>query len=204
MPKVSEEYKEKKRNQILDSAMDCFAEKGYKNTTMDDIVKQSGMSKGALYNYFKSKEDIYLSLLERNTDRTFEYFQKGFTEAETATEKLRRLLSLYYQMDHTDQDWLGRQRVYLEFWIDASMNDELRQSMMIHSEKFIHFLKEIVEEGKEKGEFRKDIDSQMISEAFWAMNDGVRLHLLVSKDQYPFQKMHKLIDQLFLDLIKVT
>jgi len=59
MPKVVPEYKEEAKSRILDAANKVFAEKGYHEATMDDIAKRLGVSKGAIYLYFSSKEDLY-------------------------------------------------------------------------------------------------------------------------------------------------
>ena len=56
MPKISEEAKEARRSQIVDAAVRCFARTGYYATTIEDIVRETGVSKGALYLYFPSKE----------------------------------------------------------------------------------------------------------------------------------------------------
>jgi AcrR family transcriptional regulator len=58
-PDVSTE----RRKQIMDAALTCFTRKGYTNTTMDDIVAESGLSKGALYWYFKSKDDLFTEMV---------------------------------------------------------------------------------------------------------------------------------------------
>jgi AcrR family transcriptional regulator len=58
MPKVSEEHLEQRRQQILDAARRCFGRKGFHQTSMQDVFKESGLSAGAVYRYFKSKEDI--------------------------------------------------------------------------------------------------------------------------------------------------
>ena len=52
------------KNQILDAALEVFVKKGYSETRMDDIVKKSGLSKGAIYHHYKSKRDLFLSLIE--------------------------------------------------------------------------------------------------------------------------------------------
>src|SRR5260370_2843863 len=59
MPKVVPEYKEAAKSRILDAANRVFAEKGYHEATMDDIAKRLGVSKGAIYLYFASKEDLF-------------------------------------------------------------------------------------------------------------------------------------------------
>ena len=58
MPKVTEAHLEARRSQILDAAWTCFARKGYHQATMQDICQESGLSPGAIYRYFESKEAI--------------------------------------------------------------------------------------------------------------------------------------------------
>ncbi|WP_067541333.1 TetR/AcrR family transcriptional regulator [Nocardia crassostreae] len=62
MPRVSEEHLERRRQQILDAAQACFAHKGLHATTMQDVFAESGLSAGAVYRYFKSKDDIIEAL----------------------------------------------------------------------------------------------------------------------------------------------
>src|SRR5438445_13650401 len=65
MPKTSVAAKEARRTQILDAAVRCFARRGYYETTIEDLVTETGLSRGALYLYYPSKEAIYLAISER-------------------------------------------------------------------------------------------------------------------------------------------
>ncbi|MFD0362854.1 TetR/AcrR family transcriptional regulator [Nocardia sp. GCM10030253] len=62
MPRVSEEHLERRRQQILDAAQLCFARKGFHETSMQDVFAESGLSSGAVYRYFKSKNDLITAL----------------------------------------------------------------------------------------------------------------------------------------------
>src|SRR3989442_6072538 len=59
MPRVVPEYREEARTRILAAANQVFGEKGYRQATMDDVAKKLGVSKGALYLYFASKEELF-------------------------------------------------------------------------------------------------------------------------------------------------
>ena len=65
MPKTSAEAKEARRTQILDAAVRCFARTGYYATTIEDVVRETGLSRGALYLYLPSKEALYLAISDR-------------------------------------------------------------------------------------------------------------------------------------------
>ncbi|WP_282786069.1 TetR/AcrR family transcriptional regulator [Nocardia sp. CC201C] len=63
MPRVSEEHLERRRQQILEAAQTCFARKGLHTATMQDVFAEAGLSAGAVYRYFKSKDDIVAALI---------------------------------------------------------------------------------------------------------------------------------------------
>ncbi|QVI24043.1 TetR/AcrR family transcriptional regulator [Nocardia tengchongensis] len=67
MPRVSADHLERRRQQILDAAQTCFARKGLHATTMQDVFAESGLSAGAVYRYFKSKNDIIEALATEAT-----------------------------------------------------------------------------------------------------------------------------------------
>jgi AcrR family transcriptional regulator len=58
VPKLSDDYREARRRQVLDAAVVCFARTGFHRTSMQDIVAESGLSPGAIYRYFTGKEEI--------------------------------------------------------------------------------------------------------------------------------------------------
>ena len=66
MPKVSQEHRDARRAQILRAAAACFERKGYQRTTMADIIRESGLSAGAIYVYFTGKQDIVRAVAEES------------------------------------------------------------------------------------------------------------------------------------------
>lgn len=65
MPKVTEEHRERRRQQILDAARECFLRKGFHQTSMSDVFAESGLSAGAVYGYFKGKDEIISAIAEQ-------------------------------------------------------------------------------------------------------------------------------------------
>jgi AcrR family transcriptional regulator len=64
MPKVSDEHLANRRAEILDAAANCFARNGFHRTSMQDIVKESGVSAGLIYRYFTGKDDMIVAIVE--------------------------------------------------------------------------------------------------------------------------------------------
>ena len=100
MPKVTEEHVEARREQILAGARRCFARWGYEGATVPRLEREIGLSHGAIFNYYRSKLDLFVELARRDHDR-FEavWASEGF-------EALARMIAT------EDPAWLG---VYLEF-----------------------------------------------------------------------------------------
>src|ERR671914_2718244 len=71
-PKVTTQYKNELREKILESAIECFAKTGFDRTKMDDIASLSDVSKGTLYLYFKSKEDLFYGICESSLKKVKE------------------------------------------------------------------------------------------------------------------------------------
>lgn len=66
MPRVTEEHRERRRQQILDAAQRCFARKGFHGTSLQEIFRESGLSAGAVYGYFPSKDELIRAIAARS------------------------------------------------------------------------------------------------------------------------------------------
>ena len=95
MPKVTEEHKERRREEILEGAQRAFARHGYEGATVARIEDETGLSRGAIFNYFENKEALFVQLARRSSERFVEiWLSQGF----------RALLEA---VAHEDTDWLS-------------------------------------------------------------------------------------------------
>src|SRR4026207_477969 len=99
MPKISDERRAERREQILDGARRCFAEHGYEGATVAPLEAEIGLSRGAIFNYFASKEDLFVALAVQATARLSDVWVNECLEG-----VVRDVLEL-------DPAWIG---VYLE------------------------------------------------------------------------------------------
>src|SRR5438552_13801419 len=99
MPRVVPEYKEEARTRILTAANQVFGEKGYRQATMDDVAKKLGVSKGALYLYFASKEELFEAIARAEPLAFKEILYSTFSEKknplESAGEFFDKMLKRY-------------------------------------------------------------------------------------------------------------
>jgi AcrR family transcriptional regulator len=81
MPKVSEAHRANRRQEILDAAANCFARNGFHRTSMQDIVKESGLSAGLIYRYFTGKDDMIVAIVEEwHTTRAANLAAAGYLD----------------------------------------------------------------------------------------------------------------------------
>ena len=147
---MSTALKKSRKKEILDAAVSCFASTGYYETTMDDIVGASGLSKGALYWYFKSKRDLFRALVEQ-------WFQelagamRDVVESDSSAEgRLRSIAGAVAQNAAARPELM---RAMLEFYTMAVRDDELRSWLRaIYLENF-ELLVELFADGVRRGEF---------------------------------------------------
>ncbi|MSQ12054.1 MAG: TetR/AcrR family transcriptional regulator [Dehalococcoidia bacterium] len=95
MPKVTQQYLDTRRQQILDAAIICFSKNGFHKTTMQDIYRECGLSPGALYRYFASKDDIIAALCDDAQRREAQAFQAALAHSDTMSG-LNELISQFF------------------------------------------------------------------------------------------------------------
>lgn len=184
-PKVTEEYKQTVREKILQSAEDLIAHKGYHETSMDDIVKESGLSKGAIYGYFDSKQDIFLALSAKFCESALNAMRSVFSPNDSASKKLEKSAEVHFDGIEQSVDVC---RMSLECCIEAPRIEPLQHRMDSRYEMVHKFIAEIISEGVKRGEFRQDIDPDALSSIILATIDGLSLHRATTGKNFDWQK----------------
>jgi AcrR family transcriptional regulator len=180
MPKVFPEYKEEAKSKIIEAARIVFAKKGYHDATMDDVAKEVGVSKGALYSYFKSKEDLLkeISLQGHQTLRTILNEMSKCTNLEDALEQVYNTIT---------EKFKGNLHTHFEIVALASHDSAIRRIVFEDYQKDIDAVEAFVKEKKRQGEIRIDVDARVLAELFTALYLGTLAKLLIG---YPNKKVH--------------
>lgn len=168
-PDVSEERK----NQILEAAIAVFARLGFQQTRMDDIAGQAGLSKGALYLYYKSKDAIIGALLKYFFNQELKHLQ-DFVAIERPEPVAEQLLLLTRQLSAA-MKWMERlMPIAFEFYALAGRDREVRQFLNEYFITYRRDLARLVERGVAHGEFRA-IDTNAIAVTLTALFEGMAL-----------------------------
>jgi AcrR family transcriptional regulator len=156
VPKVSQEHREARREQILEGARRCFARHGYEGATVARLEQEIGLSRGAIFNYFDSKWDLFYALAERDTARGLQIF------AEEGVDALVRHVA------EESPDWLRTDPGAREQWAQRAPEQERRAL-------------ERMQELQANGQVRNDIDADEIGTFIGLILDG-----LVSRRAFGF------------------
>ena len=146
-PDVSEE----RRNQILEAAMSVFSRLGFHEARMDDIAQEAGLSKGALYLYYKSKSAIIGAILRYIFAGEMRQFAKLRDSEGSATERILRLT--HFATDDFERMPLALP-IMVEFYATAARDRSVRQFLQASLQDYTALMASLVQDGINSGEFR--------------------------------------------------
>jgi len=175
VPKVSQSYLDARRSQILDAATSCFAREGFHRATMQDIVKESGLSPGAIYNYFASKEEIIEAIAEERQSK------EGLLIAEAQklsdlTKALRRIRDAFFT-PLPDPKERRRRRVGIQLWAEAQRNPKIHEIVRRGMDGPRELLSRMITEAQTGREIPKSLDPDATARLMIATFHGFVLQL---------------------------
>ncbi len=171
-PKVSEAHLKARRQQILDAAVACFSDAGLHHATLEDIRQRAGLSRGAVYHYFRSKDDIIAALRDRSTA---EYVADR--SRETATDAHGRLLEFTDVAIGRMRDprQLEADRVGVALWAEALHSGRIREQQIEVMGVARSTLAEIVRQGQAEDVLPAELDPEATAVAIVGAYLGLQL-----------------------------
>ena len=182
MPKVVPEYKEQARVRIIEQALKVFSERGYYRTRMTDIASDLGVSKGAIYQYFESKEQLFIEAIRHHGERRARVV-RGFLDSGSL-----KSISTGEFFDEMLELRLSSLPLAVDLLRETDRNKALRNLLVGVAEDWGQGLVELIDEMKSKGEIRADIDSSSLSRGILALRDGLYSHLMMGAKKNEVRK----------------
>jgi TetR/AcrR family fatty acid metabolism transcriptional regulator len=159
-----------KRERILDAAVRVFARKGFYLTRVSEVAKAAGVADGTIYLYFKSKDDLLVSLFEHRIERLLTYMDTELPRVASATYKLQRVIELQLGLLEGERD------------LAEVVTVILRQSTKLMKEyaapKFTAYfdaIAKVIAEGQASGELRADISPHLAARAIFGALDAITM-----------------------------
>jgi AcrR family transcriptional regulator len=167
MPKISDEQRQARRDQILAAVWRCFLRKGFQGTSLDDIIRESGLSAGAVYTHFTGKEQLILSAISAYMSQLGGLFGQVFSRAETMPPMDFIHLMLSALEKHTNRLGVDLNRVIMMGWGEAQTNPAVKSVVSTHQAKFRAALADVVRHWQKSKHLRSDADPTEVAKALF-------------------------------------
>ncbi len=176
MPRLKPDTQRARREHILDAAETCFARAGFHRTTMQDICAEASVSPGALYVYFKSKEDLIAGLAERDRAQ----FQNRFESVADAPDFMQALAAIgeSYFVD----DPVRKQRMCAEIGIESTRNETVGAIFRNVDQHIISSFEQLFERLHREGRIAPEFDAAVLARLIGVIGDGMMWRRAVDPD----------------------
>ena len=168
-----------KRQAILHAAEKTFGANGYAAATMEQIAIDAGISKGSIYNYFRSKQDLFMELFAQSVAGDEAQVDTLLNEPTAAGQKIERLLDIWFKsFEHYQK--IGA--LFLEYWATAAREHReggLAATFQQMYARWRERIATIIIQGMDSGQFRRELDPQWAATAITAMLDGLTIQAIV-------------------------
>jgi AcrR family transcriptional regulator len=174
VPRVSAAHEQDVRDRILAAAIRVFSEKGYHSSTIADVVRESGLSVGAIYTYFSGKDELIRLSCDHIAARGLEQLAERLAPATTTAERMAIAIRLYVEtIDEYDGD--PGQVSLLQAWAEADREPGVREMLAGRRERLVGAGRLLLAQGIATGELPAWIDVDAVTRGFLAMLDGLLL-----------------------------
>ena len=173
--------KQTSREKILQSAVQLFLGEGYEATSVNDICKHAGVSKGSFYHYFETKQVLFLSLMENWSSRVMQsVLGEPITEDSNAKDVL---IQMPYQFNMAFAAVPRGFPMLVDFWRQAMADPAIWKTAVEPYRYFMGFFMRIIETGQQDGSIRKDIDSEILARLLVAVAMGFLLEAAFDQEK---------------------
>ena len=199
-----EKERESRRSAILKAARKLFFDRGFKNVTVDNIAAKAEVSKGSVYLYFKSKEEIYTQILINDSINSFQDLEKKFSAKDAPAEELLLAFADNYIDYFLNENELFR--ILMTFMLHADdmiLTDEQNAQLLQATNDNIKFVSEILQKGVDAGEFSPITNIKQAQNAIWGLLNGIiSLFLFMGKPERRAERIHSTAKDSLKILIK--
>jgi len=185
------------KEHILFTALKLILKKGYGNITMNELVEASGMSKGAFYHYFKSKDQIYYQTLDKYFFSYMASFDLTYNKALSFKSNLLDVFTMFIEFATEIEKMIGPENPMISYYHTllegAIRSDEIKQKVSNYYEFWINRIAGWVELAQSNNEIDPGLDPEILSKHIGGLMEGIMII-------YSFQNKEKNIEKYFNDI----
>ena len=176
MPKVKPEALAARRDEILAAAEVCFARQGFHQTTIQDVIKQSGLSAGCIYGHFSGKDELIQAIGERRHARDSALLDSG-RGINDPLEGLRAIARASLADLHKEEGLRSR-RIALQLWAEALRDEAIHRQVTTGIHRPVALIVELLRRGQRSGVIDPSLNPRSIARSMVAMFQGFILQRL--------------------------
>jgi TetR/AcrR family fatty acid metabolism transcriptional regulator len=183
-----------KRDAILRAAIDVFAGRGYFNAQVADVARVAGVAAGTVYLYFRSKDDLLISIFERGMRDALAEARAVVADRDDPRERLRRFARLHLER-------LGRDRnLAIVFQVELRQSTKFMErfsSTLLRD--YLGLIRSAIADGQRGGIFRTDVKPTVAAKALFGALDEMATNWILSRRRYSLEADADAVVDLFLD-----
>lgn len=191
MPKIAEDERRSRRDDLVQAAWRCASKKGFSQLHVDDVCMEAGVSKGAFYGYFLHKQDLLMALLEDDAASLSLLLQQLEAAEPSPLERLERFAR---EMLDAGGD-AARVQVRSDLWAAMLTEPQVRARFSADVGSRRATLMNWVAEGIRAGEIR-DVPPRAVASILLALGDGLLLHLALEPEPFVWSNVQKALEAL--------
>jgi TetR/AcrR family transcriptional regulator, fatty acid metabolism regulator protein len=183
-----------KRDAILKAATGVFARRGFFQSQVADVARAAGIAAGTVYLYFRSKDELLVSIFERTMRETLAEGEATIGEVKEPRERLRRIARLHLERMGRDRD------------LAVVFQVELRQSTKFmerfsstYLRDYLGIIRDTFAEGQRTGTFRQDFNPTIAAKALFGALDEMATNWILTQRSYPLASQADEVIDLFLN-----
>ena len=173
IPERKDREKEQRREEILNAAEKVFFDRGLAQATMDEIAQHAELSKGTLYLYYQSKEDLYLGVMCRGMKIMHDMFQKATSTGEPTVKLIQNVGEAYYEFFKVYKKYCQM----FAFFKNSQLHSQVSDAMIVEctnlDQKSWKLVTDVIQKGIEDGTFRKELDPLEMGVILWSNSNGI-------------------------------
>lgn len=201
-PKIID--KTEKRSAILLAAMEVIAARGFDQTKMSDIAERAGIGKGTIYEYFRSKEAIFVAAFNYYFEDIERHIGDRLPKAAGPVEKLMLFVRTFSEYIASTPS--NHFEIVAEFWAESiRYRDEEHRRIISFEQKYEEFrgiIGSILEEGRVAGAFRGDFDSRTAASLLIGAMDGIYFQWLMNRRSIDLTRATETLLHIFIQGLK--
>lgn len=193
------ERQQQTRAELLAAAHRVFLRDGFHGASLTQIAEEAGYTFGAVYSNFQNKDDLFLAVMDAESQRRIPLHVDMLLDAPSVEEGLRASAREYAQYAQQHPNWTA---VYVEFWTHAARRPELRRQVAERHERLLDAVTELLEEFARRRDLEFTIPVREVVRGYYALSRGMGLERLLDPQATPLAQFEEMFLAYAMGLVR--